>query len=298
MTTAMGRERRSLRLSTLRARPFWVGSAAWLVFFLYPLVPGSIIRAAYGELEHHGATGRFFVFTFGLVIAELGMATIIGFGHAVYAAAFEAIESLVRGNVLNSILASGGPDGVSRSVSSGDVVTRLRDDPKDMVMLLDNWVDVLGSVMFGSVAFFLLARIDVLATLAMIVPLVLFGAANRLAGHRLRRMRSAAREATSDATDFLNAAFGAALTVKVSGAYPGVLARVDRLNRRRSRTMVSDQTWTEAMWSINSSVGDICLGAALLVAVRRFGDIGDVALFAAYAMNLIWLPQNKELNCP
>ena len=285
------RERRALRMVGLRPRQFWLGSAAWTVFFIYPLLPGSLMRAAFSELQANGVSGAFLAFALGLVVAEAAMATLIAIGHGVYMAAFEAIESLVRGNVLHALLSSGGPEGARRSVSSGDVVTRLRDDPKDMLMLIDNWVDVVGSVAFGSVALTLLARIDAVAALVMLVPLLVFGFGNRFAGHRLRRVRSAAREATSEATDFLNAAFGAALTVKVSGAQDGVLRRVDRLNRRRSETMVTDQTWAESLWAVNGSVGDICIGTALVVAARRLDNVGDVALFATYAMNLIWLPQ-------
>lgn len=290
-SAAFVRERRALRIVNLRSTKFWLGSAAWTVFFVYPLIPGSLLRAAYSELQSHGASERFVVLSGSLVVAELVMATILRFGHAVYMAAFEAIESLVKGNVLHSLLASGGPDRSSSTVSSGDVVTRLRDDPKDLVMLIDNWIDVIGSVGFGVVALGLLARIDVLAASVMLVPLLVFGFANRFAGNRLRRIRSAAREATSDATDYLNAAFGAALTVKVTGAHDGVLHRVDALNARRSVTMVRDQTWAEALWAVNGSVGDICIGTALVVAAGRLHDAGEVALFAAYAMNLIWLPQ-------
>ena len=285
------RERRAFRIAQLRPREFWLGSAAWLVFFVYPLVPGALIRAAYDALQADNGRTRFLVLMAFLVLAEVGMATILALGHSTYMSAFEAVESLVKGNVLHSRLSSGGPDAAPRDVSSGDVVTRLRDDPKDLIMLMDNWIDVLGSCVFGTVALAMLARIDTLAALVMLVPLFLFGFFNRFAGNRLRRVRSAAREATSDATDYLNAAFGGALTVKVTGSQRSVLRRIDALNARRSTTMVRDQTANEGLWALNGSVGDICIGCALVVAARRLDRAGDVALFAAYAMNLIWLPQ-------
>ena len=285
------RERRAFRIAQLRPREFWLGSAAWLVFFVYPIVPGALVRAAYGALQADNGRTRFLVLATFLVLAEVGMATILALGHSTYMSAFEAVESLVKGNVLHSRLSSGGPDAAPRDVSSGDVVTRLRDDPKDLIMLMDNWIDVLGSCVFGTVALAMLARIDTLAALVMLVPLFLFGFFNRFAGNRLRRVRSAAREATSDATDYLNAAFGGALTVKVTGSQRSVLRRIDALNARRSTTMVRDQTANEGLWALNGSVGDICIGCALVVAARRLDHAGDIALFAAYAMNLIWLPQ-------
>jgi ATP-binding cassette, subfamily B, bacterial len=284
------RERRAFRIANLRGREFWLGSAAWLVFFVYPLIPGALIRAAYGALQADERT-KFLLFAGLVVLAEVGMATILAFGHSTYMAAFEAVESLVKGNVLHARLSSGGADAAPREVSSGDVVTRLRDDPKDLIMLVDNWIDVFGSSVFGIAALAMLARIDALAAFVMLVPLFLFGYFNRFAGNRLRRVRSAAREATSDATDYLNSAFGGALTVKVTGSQRGVLRRIDELNARRSHTMVRDQTVNEGLWALNGSVGDICIGCALVVAARRLDHAGDVALFAAYAMNLIWLPQ-------
>lgn len=285
------RERRAFRIAHLRGTQFWIGSAAWLVFFLFPLIPGALLQAAYRELQDNGRSTRFTLLALGLVVAEIGMATLIAFGHSIYMAAFEAIESLVRGNVLHAQLSSGSADRADRSVSSGDVVTRLRDDPKDMLMLVDNWIDVVGSVGFGLIALYLLARIDLLAALVMIVPLVLFGWLNRYVGNRLRHIRSAARVSTSEATDFLNAAFGAALTVKVTGAQKHVLRRVDSYNDRRSKAMVRDQTAADGLWAVNGSVGDLCIGVALVVAAKRIDNAGDVALFAAYALNLIWLPQ-------
>lgn len=285
------RERRALRVVALRRRPFLTGTAAWLLFFAYPLLPGLLMKRAYDTLERTGTSAGFLLAALGVLLAEVGMSAIIAAGHTVYAASIEAIESLVRGNVLHTQLASGGRDGRDRSVSSGDVVTRLRDDPNDLVKLVDNWVDVIGSVLYGLVAMLLLARIDALATAAMIIPLVAFGLINRFAGNHFRRIRSSAREATSDATNFLNAAFGAALTVKLSGASEEVLGRVDALNARRSKRMVADMTWQESWWRLNGSIGDICVGVAMVVAAKRIASPGDIALFVSYAMNLVWLPQ-------
>jgi ATP-binding cassette, subfamily B, bacterial len=289
--STFARETRALRIAMLRKRPFWIGTAAWLVFFAYPLLPGVLLKEAYDRLQRGGVSAAFLLFAVGLLLAEIAMSLIIATGHAIYASSFEAIEALVRGNVLHTQLASGGPGSRARTVSSGDIVTRLRDDPKDLLMLVDNWVDVFGSIGYATVALFFLARIDQLATLVMFVPLVLFGLFNRFAGNHFRRIRSAAREATSDATDFLNASFGSALTVKLSGASDQILQRVDVLNRRRSQRMVSDMTWHESMWRLNGSIGDICIGVAMVVAAKRIDSPGEVSLFVSYAMNLVWLPQ-------
>ncbi len=284
-------ERRALRMANYRRRPFWMGSAVWVTFFFYPLIPGWLIRRAYNELVGQGLTVSFFVFALAMVFAEAAMALSLRAGHRTYMRAFEASESLLRANVLHAQLANGGTEQGRPAPSSGDAVARLRDDPHDMLMLVDNWVDVLGALMYGVVALAILASIDPLAATIAVAPLLLVGFGNNRAGNHIRKLRQRSRRTTSDTTDFLAAAFGASLTVKVSGANKGVLGRIDELNGRRSKAMVSDQTWADALWSVNGTTVDICVGLALIVASRRTLDVGDIALFTAYAVNLIWLPQ-------
>jgi ATP-binding cassette, subfamily B, bacterial len=188
-------------------------------------------------------------------------------------------------------LASGGPAKGKRIQSPGDAVARLRDDPHDVLMLIDNWVDLFGALVYALVAMAILATVDPLAAATAIVPLGLIGLFNRVVGNHIRKLRGRARSASSETTDFLAAAFGGALTVKVSGASSGVLKRIDTLNRRRSKAMVADQTWSDALWLVNGASVDICVGLSLLVAARRDLQINEISLFVAYVVQLVWLPQ-------
>jgi ATP-binding cassette, subfamily B, bacterial len=284
-------ERRALRLANARPKEFWLGTSAWLVFFLYPLLPGALLRKIFGEIGNRVFSLRLVVLLVAMVGAEIAMLTMLRYGHSIYMKAFNASEAMARVNVLHAQLASGGPEKGRRAGSPGDAVARLRDDPRDLVMLVDNWVDVCGSLGYGVIALSILASIDPIATLAAIVPLLGLGAVNKIVGNHIRRLRSEARASTSDANDFLAAAFGAALTVKVSGAQGGVLRRIDELNDRRAKAMVRDQVWSDALWTGNGAAIDVCVGVALLVASRRTLEPADVSLFAAYIFNLVWLPQ-------
>ncbi len=284
-------ERRAFRLANFRARHFWIGTAAWIVFFAFPLLPGWLMRNAYDEIKGAGLSKGFLLFTLGALLAEIGMAVVLYFGHSTYMRGFEAGETVVRANLLNAQLANGGSEQGPRALSAGDAVARFRDDPHDLLMLVDNWVDVVGSLGYAIVAVAILSTIDPMAAFVAVAPLIFVGIANNRIGNRIRKLRATARAATSDATDFLAAAFGASLTVKVSGASDGVLARVDELNTMRSRAMVRDQTWSDALWSVNGAAVDVCIGLALVVASRRALTPGDVALFASYSLHLSWLPQ-------
>ena len=284
-------ERRALRLANFRPRQFWLGTASWMLFFVYPLLPGWLLKVAYNELRSERLSAKFLLCGAGMILAEIAMAIVLWRGHATYMRGFEAGHALVRANALDAQLASGGPTMGTRMLSPGDAVARFRDDPTDLLMLVDNWVDVVGALVYALVAVGVLSAIDPLAALAAIVPLIAIGLLNRVAGNQIRKVRSRARSMSSDTTDFLASAFGGSLTVKVSGAMPGVLRRIDELNAKRSRAMVSDQTWSNALWSVNTAAVDICVGLALLVASRRNLETGEIALFAAYTIQLIWLPQ-------
>jgi ATP-binding cassette, subfamily B, bacterial len=284
-------EQRALRLANYRARGFWIGTSGWIAFFIYPLLPGWCLRGAYKALQTSGLSSSFVLYAVVLLAAELAMATLLLFCHRTYMQAFMAGESLVQANVLNAQLANGGKEQGPRALSSGDAVARFRDDPHDLLMLVDNWVDVGGAVGYAVLALAILASVDLLAAVVAIVPLVAIGIFNKLVGNHIRKLRFKARSASSDATDFLAAAFGASLTVKVSGALDGVISRIDTLNKKRSIAMVADQTWSDALWSVNGAAVDMCIGLSLLVASRRVLNAGDIALFASYAVHLIWLPQ-------
>jgi ATP-binding cassette subfamily B protein len=166
----------------------------------------------------------------------------------------------------------------------------VRDDPFDMLFLLDNWVDLIGSLIYSSAAAYFLFRIDVWAAIAGIGPLLLLGVGNRLISNRARRYRAVARVAASDVSSFLNATFEASLTVKVTGARRHVLERLARLNAVRGKAAVRDGVWNEIIWTLNGTLADVFIGIALVVAARGPLTSGEITLFFAYLVGMTWLP--------
>jgi ATP-binding cassette, subfamily B, bacterial len=284
-------ERRAVRIANTQPKQFWWGSLGWVLFFVYPLIPGWLLKSIFGEVKRGTYRTRFAALLITLFVVEAIMATIIRYAHRSYMAGFNAAQCMMRLNVMNAQLASGGRDRGPREVSSGDAVVRMRDDPNDVLLLVDNWLDVVGTIGYAIVAIGVLASIDLLAAVATFVPLFIVGILNRFAGNHLRKLRGAARAATSASTEFLAAAFGSANTIKVSGAQPGFLHRIDELNRVRADAMVKDQVWSDSLWNANGAAVDISVGVALLVASRRNLSVSDVTLFASYLLNLVWLPQ-------
>lgn len=283
-------ERRMVAAANYRARPYWLGTAGWIAYFASPVVPGWLIGALFDEYQAKGATTRSVVLLVMLAFAELAIIWGIAVAHRTYIRGVEAAKVLMRANVLDAQLASGGPRAGRREVAVGDVLVRLRDDPFDMLFLLDNWVDLVGALLYSSAAAYFLFRIDPWAAVAGIGPLLALGFANRLISNRARTYRARARDASSEVSDFLAATFEASLTVKVSGARDDVLRRLGQLNARRGRTAVTDGVWNEVLWSINATLADVFIGVAILVAARGPLTAGEITLFFAYLAGMTWLP--------
>jgi len=286
----MHAERRMVHTANFRARPYWLGTAGWVIYFASPIVPGWLVGQIFDEFETRGATQRAVVLLVALSIAELAIIVGIAVAHRTYIRGVESSKAMLRANVLDAQLASGGATAGRRDVPVGDVLVRLRDDPFDMLFLLDNWVDLVGSLLYSSAAAYFLFRIDPWAAVAGIGPLLLLGVANRAISNRARRYRAAARVAASDVSSFLNATFEASLTVKVSGARRNVLDRLARLNAARGRAAVADGVWNETIWTLNGTLADVFVGIAVVVAARGPLTSGEISLFFAYLVGMTWLP--------
>ena len=283
-------ELRVARLASCRGRWYWIGTVGWVLWFVTPLGPGWLIGRLFHQLQVNGASGHFWLLLGALLAAHVGASLLIFAAHRIYVQGVEAAKALVRVNIITAQLASGGAESAIRSVPVGDILSRLRDDPFDVLFLIDNWVDLLGAALFGLGAVILLARIDPLAAAAGIVPMLAVGFGNRLIGNLARRFRQRSRQATSAVGDFLNSTFEASLTVKLAGARADVLRRLDALNATRAHAAVRDNTWNELVWTVNTAAADVFVGIALVVAARRNLDAGEITLFASYLAGMVWLP--------
>jgi ATP-binding cassette subfamily B protein len=289
-TGRMHGERRMVHAANFRAGPYWWGTFGWIVYFTSPIAPGWLIAQIFDEYQTRGATRRAAVLVVLLALAEATIIWGIAFVHRVYMRGMESSKALLRANVLDGQLASGGAIAAPRELPVGDVLVRLRDDPFDLLFLLDNWVDLVGALLYSSAAAYFLFQIDPWAAVAGIVPLIALGLANRLISHRARAYRSAARVAASDVSSFLNSTFEASLTVKVSGARRDVLGRLRHLNAVRGRSAVADGVWNEIVWTLNGTLADVFVGVAIVVAARGPLTSGEITLFFAYLVGMTWLP--------
>jgi ATP-binding cassette subfamily B protein len=284
------------RLATYQRARFTRGVLAWSVFWVTPAVVGLGLQAIFDRISGEAQAGltvpSLLVL---LLVVEGGRLVVFYTSILMWTRWWVHSETLLRTNMLRAQLASGGREAGVPVRHSGSAVAVFRNDVEDLIMYLDTWVDIVGTVVFGVVALAIMVRVDATVTLVVVVPLLLAFFVTRMLTERLRTYRRADREATAHVTGFLGNLFSAVLAVKVAGAERSAIGRLQRLNATRRRTVLRDRLLYETLEAFNGSTVEISIGLVLLLVApaMRSGDftVGDLALFATYVTWLAALPR-------
>lgn len=273
-----------------------LGTVLWVTFHATLFLSGLVLQAVFDHAGGGRAAGFDAYSLIGLFVAiEAGRyVTFFGAWYSWHRSWF-IMSSLLRINMLTSLLGLDGRRPSRLPQSSGESVTRFRDDVEDVVWFVDIHLDVAGSIIFGAVALVLMARIDASLTLVALGPLVVVAVGNRILAGRMRALRRAYRLATAATTSFLGDVFESTLAVRVAGAEQGVAGRLARLNRSRTSAAVRDNTAREALISFNVASIDVAVGVILLAAApamrRGRFTVGDLVLFMFYMDGLAAIPR-------
>lgn len=199
---------------------------------------------------------------------------------------------LMRANLFASILRGFGHDGLP--VSTGEIVSRFRDDPQIVADILDALSDLIGRSLFAIGAAILMWRISPLITLALFVPLLLCSFVTELLEARIMGYRTAARAASGIVTGFLGDVMGAQLVFNVGGATPRVIGRLSLLGDARRTAEVRDAVFDSLLDALNANLGTLGTGVVLLLGAQLIRsstfNVGDLALFAVFLDALGWYP--------
>ncbi|HMA36288.1 MAG TPA: ABC transporter ATP-binding protein, partial [Chloroflexia bacterium] len=141
----------------------------------------------------------------------------------------------------------------------------------------------------------IMLSINPVVTLGVFGPLVaVVTLANAMSG-RIKRYRTASREATGRVTGFLGEMFGAVQAVKVGGAESRVIAHFHRINDRRRQSALKDSLFTQLLDTFNMNAGNLATGVILLLAAQAMQtgsfSVGDFALFVSYLAQIMALPR-------
>ena len=179
------------------------------------------------------------------------------------------------------------PKGINGRVqSAGEVISTFRDDTDEVTELLVLFVDIFAFGFTALVSILIMWRINPTVTVGVFLPLALIIVLAELLSSRIKRYRSASREATSKVTGIIGDMFNGAQALKVGHAEERIIRHFVQLNDKRRQAMVMDQFFRQLIESLSSSTTALGTGLVLLLAARAMyaGEftIGEFVLFATY----------------
>lgn len=285
------------RLAGVSPGRYVAGGSLWVLFWMVPVLTGLLLKRLFDQLS--GAQAATLDAALWLCAAFVAVEAVRGatfwVATMLWPYWWQGAETTLRVNILNSVLTARGPVASRLPHSSGEAVSRVRDDIHDLVALTDRFVDLTGAVLFSAAAFAIMASIDPVITVALVLPLLLVLILNRLLAAAIRRVHSRARQLGAAVTAFIGETFAGVLAIKTAGAEPAVLARLREHNRRRRAAAVKDRLLIDLADTSTSAGVELSIGLVLLLAApaMRRGDftVGDFALFTAYVGWLTTLPR-------
>jgi ATP-binding cassette, subfamily B, bacterial len=268
----------------------------WVTWWTLPAAVGLALQAVFDAIAGDTPAGLGVPsLLVGLLALELGRIGLLYPAVMVIVRWWVELMTLLRHNMLRAQLANGRGEAGPPVVDAGAAIPAFRDDSEDVLLFVDGWLDVAGTALFAATALAVMARVDVLITLVIVLPLVAVFAVNRVLAERIRRTRRADREATAEVTGFLGSVFAAVLAVKVAGAEERSVAELGHRNAARSRTALRDRLLNDTLDAFSASTVDLSIGLVLLLAAASMRDgsftVGDLALFASYMGSLASLPR-------
>ena len=267
------------------------GMLASTMFYLFPLVPGLVIRGIFDGLSG-SAPAEFNAM--GLLALLVGVALFRGASVLAAVSAEVTLNlthaTLLRQNVFERILHR--PGARALPASAGEAVSRFRDDVNVISHFISWTLDPLGQLIVTVLALVVLVSINPWVTLVVAVPLALVIGVVRLASKRIQMYRKSAQQSIGEVTGLLGEVFGAVQAVKVASAEENVVSYFRTLNETRRKAALNDLLYTQILGSISTNAANIGTGVLLLIVAgsMRGGQftVGDFALFVSY---IAWLSQ-------
>jgi ATP-binding cassette, subfamily B, bacterial len=194
------------------------------------------------------------------------------------------VYSLLRTNLLQSVLALNNPSRVSSS--SGEATNRFRDDAQGVVSYLEQYIHLWGNLIFAGLAIVWMADIDATITAITVVPAILIITIVDIARKHIVRFRTAQRVATEESTNFANEMFQSVLALQVATAEGAAVKRYRWLNDARRKSTLVDNLFNQVLGSVNVNIGQLATGAILVLIAERMHrgefSVGDFVLFTTY----------------
>ena len=202
------------RLSRYLPARYYVGGLLWVIVVAFPVLTGLVLKALFDRFSE-GAAASLSQIAWLLVlfvVLDVIRQAIMWLAIAVWPFWWNSVQTLLRANVLRSILCAPGPAAGRLPASSAEALNRFRDDVEDLVLLTDIWVDLAGDAVFAAIALAIMFHIDARVTLVVVIPLLAIIVGTRMLSDRIKAAHSAARSAAADVSEQLGGLFSGVLT--------------------------------------------------------------------------------------
>lgn len=258
-------------------------------FYLFPLVPGLIVKRILDTLSHDAQAGATVWTLIALLVGAALVEAVANVAGGVIEITTQQVAAiLLRGNLLRRVLKHPGARAVP--ASPGEAISRFRDDVQEVVGFLTWTLDPIGQTVVTVVALVILSRINALITVSVFVPLLAVLMMVNFAGRRIHRYRKASQESIGEVTNLIGEIFGATQAVKVANAERRVVRYMEKVNDARRKATLNDLVLSEVLQSMSQNAASVGTGVMLILIAEsmRSGSftVGDFALFVSY---LGWL---------
>jgi ATP-binding cassette, subfamily B, bacterial len=270
---------------------YFVGCVAFAIvmFVIVPVPIGLAARAFFDALSDGSIAWSALLVIVLLQIIEVAIDPALG---NPWNSVQQKSQVLLQRNLFASILRSYGRHGLL--VSTGEAISRFRDDPRGIADGLDALCDLIGRSVFAVLATVVMWRINAGLTLVLLGPLLASTWLSEALGTRTIAYRAAAQSATSRVTGFLGELLSGQLALIVAGATAHAVTRLRDLGETRRRMAVRDSVFDVLLDSFSMNLAHIGTGLVLLLGARAIAGgaftVGDFALFVVYLEQLIWYP--------
>ncbi len=271
----------------VRFRPglFGLNVTIWIVFFMLPLVSGLLLRAVFDALTGDALLALSVWSLIALFAAVEATRLALNYGRVFVDVAIEFDSlALMRKNMFVRILEQ--PGAKALPGPPGEAVDRFRYDAGEIAGSIWWPMALVGQTIFAITALIILARVSLVITLVVFLPLVAVVAIMRTTSNRIQTFRKRSRSSTGDVAGFPGEVFGTVQAIKVANAEEQAIAQFDRLNLTRGKEAVREQLFRQVMEGTYHLMVNVGTGAILLLTAQamRAGSftVGDFALFTYY----------------
>ena len=266
-------------------RPFVVHSVFLILFTIAPVGLGLVEQAVFDTITG-SAPAALGVWALVALYISIGLAQLaFSFGSVWGDVTFRyGVGGLLRHNMFASLLRR--PGALPPPVSSGEAISRYRDDVGE-ISDFPTWLpNVAGEVIAFIFAVAIMAQVNSIITLVIFLPLFAVIGIVRLVWARFMRAQEEERAATDAVTGFLGELFGAVQAVKVAGVEDHAIEHFAHLNHRRRRAAINIHVLFDVFFSFADIAAVLGVGVVLLLAGRAMAagsfSVGDFALFVYY----------------